>query len=282
MTEQPEGNPTVVQPHNHSDSSALTRTYSSPAPLDSLGTQHRGPDPDSEPLAAEAGTDAPPTVGRYPIRGEIGRGGMGVVLEAEDPQLRRHLAVKVLLEVHQQDPELVRRFLEEARICGQLQHPGIVPIHELGRLPDQRPFFTMKLIRGQTLAALLQARRDPADDLPRFLGVFEQVCQTIGYAHSRGVLHRDLKPSNIMVGNFGEVQVMDWGLAKVLLSQAPASEPDAQGERQAHKPDLQSDGAASLVGTVMGSPGYMAPEQARGEIDRIDARADVFGLGAIL
>ncbi|HTU17289.1 MAG TPA: serine/threonine-protein kinase, partial [Gemmataceae bacterium] len=156
------------------------------------------------------------SVGGYAILGEIGRGGMGVVLEADDPQLSRHLAVKVLQEQYQHDPTLVRRFLDEARICGQLQHPGIVPIHEIGRLPDQRPFFTMKLIQGQTLAALLQARGNPADDLPRFLTMFEQICQTMAYAHAHGIIHRDLKPSNIMAGSFGEVQVMDWGLAKVL------------------------------------------------------------------
>jgi serine/threonine-protein kinase len=286
MTEQPDGNPTMAQPNSHPDQSALTRTYSQPTPFGSTAlppcereTHVQGADPANP---AGEGNSSVSTVGRYAIRGEIGRGGMGVVLEAEDPQLSRHLAIKVLLEEHQHDPELVRRFLDEARICGQLQHPGIVPIHELGRLPDQRPFFTMKLIRGQTLAALLQRRHDPDEDLPRFLGVFEQVCQTIGYAHSRGVLHRDLKPSNIMVGNFGEVQVMDWGLAKVLSPVGPAGKPDHPVKCQAEMPDPRGDTSASLVGTVMGSPGYMAPEQARGEIDRIDARSDVFGLGAIL
>src|SRR5262249_30803250 len=121
------------------------------------------------------------------------------------------------------DPDAVRRFVEEAQVIGQLQHPGIVPVHGLGRLPDGRPYFAMKLVQGRTLAELLAERESPvADasgspkDLPRFLAVFQQVCQAVAYAHSRGVIHRDLKPANVMVGAFAEVQVMDWGLAKVL------------------------------------------------------------------
>jgi serine/threonine-protein kinase len=221
------------------------------------------------------------SAGRYQLLREIGRGGMGIVLEADDRELGRRLAVKVLLEQHQDDETLVRRFLDEARICGRLEHPGIVPIHELGRLADQRPFFTMRLIQGQTLAALLQARRHPTDDLPRFLTIFEQVCQTMAYAHSHGIIHRDLKPANIMVGSFGEVQVMDWGLAKVLNPAGAALPPDAITD-QAGKPNLPGDSATSLAGTVMGTPGYMAPEQARGDTAHIDARCVVFGLGAIL
>ena len=113
-------------------------------------------------------------------------------------------------------PSMVRRFVEEAQIGGQLQHPGVVPVYELGTFGDARPYFAMKLVKGRTLAALLAERQGPADDLPRLLAIFEQVCQTVAYAHARGVIHRDLKPSNVMVGSFGEVQVMDWGLAKVL------------------------------------------------------------------
>jgi serine/threonine protein kinase len=110
----------------------------------------------------------------------------------------------------------LRRFVEEAQVCGQLQHPGIVPVHDLGRLEDGRPFFAMKLVKGRTLAELLRERAGPDDDLPRLLGIFEQVCQAVAYAHSKGVIHRDLKSANVMVGAFGEVQLMDWGLAKVL------------------------------------------------------------------
>ena len=210
---------------------------------------------------------------------------MGAVLKGRDTDLGRDLAVKVLLEQHRDHPELVRRFVEEAQIGGQLQHPGIVPVYELGTFPDRRPFFAMKLVKGRTLAALLEARRDPADDRPRFLGVFEQVCQTVAYAHARGVIHRDLKPSNVMVGAFGEVQVMDWGLAKVLAAGGAADD-----ERSMQRSDesvirtVRSGSAAdaSHAGSVLGTPAYMAPEQARGEIDSLDERADVFGLGAIL
>ena len=145
---------------------------------------------------------------------EIGRGGIGVVFRGRDRDLGRDLAVKVLREAYRDNPDARRRFVEEAQIGGQLQHPGIVPVYELGWFADRRPYFTMKLVKGRTLAALLRDRADPGQDLPRLLGVFEQVCQTVAYAHAQGVIHRDLKPANVMVGAFGEVQVMDWGLAK--------------------------------------------------------------------
>jgi tetratricopeptide (TPR) repeat protein len=166
---------------------------------------------------------------------------------------------------------------------GQLQHPGIPPVYDLGELPDGRPYFALKLIKGQTLAALLKERQHPADDLPRFLAIFGQVCQTLAYAHSRGILHRDLKPSNIMVGSFGEVQVMDWGLAKVLGS-ARKSATALQAEEMSTIATVRTAGEdlSTHEGAVMGTPAYMAPEQARGEIERLDERADVFGLGAIL
>ena len=167
---------------------------------------------------------------------------MGAVLEARDNDLGRKLAVKVLLENYRDDPEMVRRFVEEAQIGSQLQHPGIVPIHEIGRFPDGRPYLTMRLVQGQTLDALLKARMDPSQDRPRFLSMFETVCQTISYAHARGVVHRDLKPSNVMVGNFGEVQVMDWGLAKVLVKSDAGDEArghagPAQTKRDPHRTD---------------------------------------------
>ena len=135
--------------------------------------------------------------GRYSLHGEIARGGMGVVIRARDAELGRELAFKVLLEQHRARPEVIRRFVEEAQIGGQLQHPGIVPVYDLGTLEDRRPFFAMKLVRGCTLAALLGERSDPSEDLPRFLGIFELVGQTVAYAHSKRVIHRDLKPANI-------------------------------------------------------------------------------------
>jgi eukaryotic-like serine/threonine-protein kinase len=294
MPESLDNDPTVVPTKDSSPHDELTRSYVPSRPEEAevsaneRETQLRLTGGRAEPLRPST-EDAPLTcVGRYVILREIGRGGMGMVLEADDPQLCRRLAIKVLLEPYQHDALLVRRFLDEARICGQLQHPGIVPIHEIGRLPDQRPFFAMKLIQGQTLASLLQTRSDPADDLPRFLTIFEQVCQTMAYAHAKGIIHRDLKPSNIMAGSFGEVQVMDWGLAKVLTPVGWANEGgppmDCGGfPSSAHPtPDLRDNSATSLAGTILGTPGYMAPEQARGDSEQIDARCDVFGLGALL
>ncbi len=237
--------------------------------------------PCSETMPAEAG-DA----GRYQLLGEIARGGMGIVLKGRDVDVGRDVAVKVLLEKHRENPEMVRRFVEEAQIAGQLQHPGIVPVYELGRLPDARLYIAMKLIRGRTLAALLDGRTDPGEDRPRFLAAFEQVCQTMAYAHSCGVIHRDLKPSNVMVGSFGEVQVMDWGLAKVIDRGGVADEERSRRSQADadHVRTLRTGSTAdeSRAGSVLGTPSYMAPEQARGQIDTLDERADVFGLGAIL
>ncbi len=223
---------------------------------------------------------------RYRIDGEIARGGMGAVLKGRDPDLGRDVAIKVLREDLLPNPDMVRRFVEEAQIGGQLQHPGIVPIYELGAFADRRPFFSMKLVKGHTLAALLDARRDPATDLPRLLNIVEAVAQTVAYAHARGVIHRDLKPSNVMVGSFGEVQVMDWGLAKVLprggvVDDASAGKPD-RDETVIATARSGSDSDQSRAGSVLGTPSYMAPEQARGEIERVDERADVFALGSIL
>ena len=220
--------------------------------------------------------------GRYRILGEIARGGMGAVLRGYDSELNRDLAVKVLLERFKDEPEVLRRFFEEAQIGGQLQHPGIVPIYDIGTFADKRPFFAMKLVRGHTLADLLGERSIPSDDLPRFLTIFEQMAQTIAYAHSKGVIHRDLKPANVMVGAFGEVQVMDWGLAKVLSSRPqPVPRPEIMVSMIQTARSL-SDTEISMAGSVMGTYAYMPPEQALGEVERVDERADVFGLGSIL
>jgi serine/threonine-protein kinase len=240
--------------------------------------------PEEPPSGDQTVTDPTPPqrAGRYTLEGEIARGGMGAVWRARDTDLGRTLAVKVLRADYRGRTELERRFREEAQITGQLQHPGIPPVHEVGTLEDGRPFFAMKLIKGRTLADLLEQRPSPADDLPRFVGIFEQVCQTLAYAHSRGVIHRDLKPANVMVGAFGEVQVMDWGLAKVLGGEQPAT-----GIRAAETTTIAtvrsgSPALSSQAGDVLGTPAYMAPEQARGEVDLLDERCDVFGLGAML
>jgi serine/threonine-protein kinase len=233
------------------------------------------------------------TGNRYQLQGEIARGGMGAVLRGRDVDLGRDLAVKVLLEKHVHRPEVARRFIEEAQIGGQLQHPGVVPVYDIGRF-GERPFFTMKLVKGHTLAALLDERADPAVDRPRLLAIALQVAQTLAYAHAKGVIHRDLKPANIMVGAFGEVQVMDWGLAKVLAEGGLADEERAASRERERPEDVTiirtarssgtggSFGTDTEAGSLLGTPAYMPPEQANGDVALLDRRADVFGLGAIL
>lgn len=238
---------------------------------------------------------------RYRLDGEIARGGMGVIFRGRDIDLGRDLAIKVLHDCHKDKPEIIQRFVEEARISGQLQHPGISPIYELGQFADNRPFFAMKLVQGETLAQLIAGRKSSVEGRGKFIGIFEQICQTMAYAHSRGVIHRDLKPANVMVGAFGEVQVMDWGLAKVLTVDSLSVEgraTEGMADESVHSrpqpnpvPTQRSPvnfeisallGSGTQMGSVMGTPAYMPPEQALGEIDHLDERADVFGLGAIL
>ncbi len=258
------------------------------------------PNSDAMPPRSETGD-------RYQLFGEIARGGMGAVLRGRDVDLGRDLAVKVLLEKHADNPAVARRFREEAQIGGQLQHPGVVPVYDIGRF-GERPFFTMKLVKGHTLAALLAERNvGPASsrpetptaggtpapqDLPRLLSIALQVTQALAYAHAKGVIHRDLKPANVMVGAFGEVQVMDWGLAKVLAEGGVADEERASRQHQPGEGTLirtaRSSGTAGSHGTdteagsLLGTPAYMPPEQANGDVALLDRRADVFGLGAIL
>jgi eukaryotic-like serine/threonine-protein kinase len=179
---------------------------------------------------------------RYELLGTLGRGGMGTVYRVRDAELQREVALKVL------DVDDDERLPGEARVAAQLEHPGIVPVHDLGRLPDGRLYFTMKLVRGERLDRWATAARSRAERL----AVVQRLCETAAFAHAHGVVHRDLKPENIMVGTFGEVLVMDWGVAQ-----------------------LRGDS-----GTVAGTRGFMAPEQARGE--EVDARADVHALGALL
>lgn len=193
--------------------------------------------------------DQPDLTGtRYKFIGEIARGGMGVVWEAEDTELSRRVALKVLPVWDSQSTELL---LREARILAGLEHPGIVPVHDAGTLPDGRVFYAMKLVQGrrldQAIAGMSQGDR---------LRSFQRICEPLAFAHSRGVIHRDLKPENVMVGEFGEVLVMDWGVAKIT-------------------------GGAAESG-IIGTPEYMAPEQAAGQNDCIDQRTDVYGLGGTL
>jgi hypothetical protein len=223
-----------------------------------------------------------PAVPGYQVLCEIARGGMGQILAARDLTLDREVAIKVLLPGADAD-----RFVRESKITGRLPHPGIPPVHALGTLADGAPFLAMKLVAGQTLRDALKTA-----DRPRLLQAFAQVCQAVGFAHSRGVIHRDLKPANVMVGAFGEVQVMDWGLAKDLTGQhvgdeaRPAGAPNMPpgGPPGVETVNLgapgESTGDQTRAGTVLGTPAYMAPEQARGEVT--DARSDVFALGGIL
>ncbi len=243
-----------------------------------------GPGAEGRASSAEM-PDPSDRLARLQLLGEVARGGMGAIIKGRDRDLGRDLAVKVLLEQHREKPELIRRFVEEAQISGQLQHPGVVPVYELGTLEDHRPYFAMKLVKGRTLADLLEECAGAAEDQPRLLGVFEQVCLTMAYAHSRGVIHRDLKPSNIMVGSFGEVQVMDWGLAKVLPQAGVAEDEDAgriRHETVIRTGRSNTDTELSQAGSIMGTLAYMPPEQASGDLDRLDERADVFALGSIL
>ena len=196
---------------------------------------------------------------------EIDRGGMGVVYAAHDPAFDREVAVKVM-----HPGQDATQFVVESKVTGRTdcRTPGVPPVYALGTLADGRPFLAMKLIHGHTLADELTAAEQP-----RLFGIFEQICLTVGFAHSRGIVHRDLKPQNVMVGAFGEVQVMDWGLAKSV-----AGGPD--DERGPLSVDMLAGIAETVAGAVKGTPAYMAPEQARGE--KVDARADVFALGGLL
>jgi len=164
---------------------------------------------------------------RYQIMGEIARGGVGVVMKSRDTDLGRDVAMKVLRSEHASSSDMVRRFIEEAQIGGQLQHPGIVPVYELGLMADERPYFTMKLVKGEDLKAVFKRvhEGEPGWSVTRVLGLIQRACEAMAYAHAKQVIHRDLKPANIMVGNFGEVYVMDWGLARVL------SQPDGRDIR---------------------------------------------------
>jgi tRNA A-37 threonylcarbamoyl transferase component Bud32 len=226
---------------------------------------------------------APPDTPRYRFEAFLARGGMGEVWRGLDTLLARRVALKVVRERVFVDGGLRSRFEEEARHVGRLEHPSIVPVYDLGELSDGRPFFVMKLIQGRTLAELLAARATPAEDLARWVGVFEQVCEAVAFAHARDLIHRDLKPSNVMRGEFGEVQVMDWGIAKILATDPrpapaqPVASPPAVGHAS-----TGSGGAETLPGQSKGTPAFMAPEQARGEASQVGKASDVFGLGGIL
>lgn len=222
------------------------------------------------------------SLGKFRIDEVIAHGGMGIILKAFDQELEREVAVKQLLKAHQKNPGLQSQFTNEARITARLQHPGIIPIYETGTSPDGRPFFAMKLVKGKTLAELLETRTSLDEDLPRFLKIFEQVCFTVSYTHSQGIIHLDIKPTNIMVGAFGEVHLMDWGLArasKELCGGCSNTTQDSTGHSKTLNSLPEFSNPVSS-GAIWGTPAYMSPEQARGQCT--DVRSDVYGLGGIL
>lgn len=204
-----------------------------------------------------------PLAGRYSLGTRIGQGGMGDVFQARDLVLNRDVAVKLFREGCE------TQFRSEAQITARLQHPNIPPVHDLGTTPDGRPFLAMKLVAGQTLLTGLRNRPADRSDMPELIAAFGRVCQAVGFAHSLGIIHRDLKPANVMLGAFGEVQVMDWGLAR-----------DERATDAKSLPGSHSSALETRVGQAMGTPGYMAPEQARGE--SAGPPSDVFALGAML
>lgn len=225
---------------------------------------------------------------RYRFECELAQGGMGTILKCHDTLLLRDVAVKVLLRRYQHDNALRARFVREARILSQLQHPCIAPVYDMGETIDGRPFFAMKLVEGQSLAEILAERtEDDQSDRGRTLSIIEQVCQALAYAHAHGVVHLDIKPSNIMIGRFGEVQLMDWGLARVVPDTPVADSLGISSTQQAASEDplkeliLARSNEISLSDeSVQGTPAYMSPEQALGK--PMDVRADVFGIGAVL
>jgi len=222
---------------------------------------------------------------RYRLLEFVARGGMGVVYLAEDSVLRRRVALKILDPVAS-SPGLAARLLREARILARLEHPGIVPVHDVGTLADGRVFYAMKFVEGHRLDRHLQQ----IPSVPERLRLFGKICEAVAFAHACGILHRDLKPENVMVGPFGEVLVMDWGLAKslhpqpedgdTLIDESPA--PPSDDSFATPAPNTSDSSVHTAHGSILGTPGYMSPEQARGDVTHLDQRSDVFALGALL
>jgi eukaryotic-like serine/threonine-protein kinase len=221
---------------------------------------------------------------RYTLLERVAEGGMGGVYAARDEKLDRRVALKVL-HAPDRSGELERRLIREAQVLSRLEHPGIVPVHDVGTLQDGRVFYTMKFVEGPRLDAHIAS----VDSLPDRLRLFLRICDAVAFAHARGVLHRDLKPANVMVGPFGEVLVLDWGLAKIFSeseSKASSTDPEATVIQELAQAD-DGQGATRFAattahGAVMGTPGYMSPEQARGDNEQVNERSDIFSLGALL
>lgn len=218
---------------------------------------------------------------KYTFVKELARGGMGTVYLVEDTELNREVAIKVL-STPEMNEDLRRRMIREAQIIARLEHPGIVPVHDVGVLPDGRVFYAMKFVRGVRLDEYAASTSSTRERLRKF----QAVCDAVAFAHAHGVIHRDLKPQNIMIGSFGEVLVLDWGVAKVLRDEEPERPRTLRAtdkERRQYGTAVASgDPDDTTHGTILGTPIYMSPEQARGEIETVDQRSDVYSLGAIL
>lgn len=230
-----------------------------------------------------AGAAFTPADEKFRVEGLIGRGGMGEVHLVTDEDLKRQIAMKVMREDVGQDKGHRLSFVAEAQATSQLEHPGIPPVHDIGLTPDGRLYFTMKLVQGRTLAEvildLMLKRRDVQKEynLHKLVSILEQICETMHFAHERGVIHRDLKPENVMLGDYGEVHVMDWGLARVEVE----TDPDIEGAEFVETARVSS-GTETQHGEIKGTPMYMAPEQFRGDSSVLDARSDVYALGCLL
>ncbi len=227
--------------------------------------------------------------GEFVDGGVVGRGGMGTVRDAFDRRLLRHVAVKLLDRSLLEHRDLVERFVAEAQITGQLEHPNIVPVHGLGEAVDGTPYFFMKLVHGRTLADEIRDERGlpwPSGRLDELLGVLLKVCDAVAFAHSRGVIHRDIKPQNVMVGSFGQVYLMDWGVARVARDghgiTTPATSTSTEAPAYTERVVLNHDAGFKTSTSVLGTPAYMAPEQAIGLHESVDARTDVYALGVVL
>ena len=251
-------------------------------------TMAQGGEPPVSPSVddAESGGEGACDPTRYEVRATLGEGGMGEVLLCRDRRIGRDVAMKIALRSRADQPDLKARFLREARVQGQLEHPAIVPVYDMATDANGRPFFTMKRVRGLTLETVLghlgagESVLASEYTLHKLLAAFGRVCLAIDFAHSRGVVHRDLKPANVMLGDFGEVYVLDWGVAKVDGTddlddhgESDAATLDESGERPCAPNETEH-------GVVLGTPAYMAPEQQHGH--PVDARTDIYALGAIL
>ena len=264
--------------------------------VEDLSTYQRseyGRDTLTEPVETDrSGSEAPqPDIrtlelggkGKYVVSDEVGHGGMGVILNAFDTDIQRDVAMKVISSSWQDSREYTERFIKEAQVQGQLEHPNICPVHELGKDGNGRIYFTMKMVKGYSLAQMIQkSREDGVSQNPKrlteILNNFLKICDGITFAHSKGIIHRDLKPDNIMVGDFGEIYVMDWGLVRIVGTEDDEHEYELAIDNRSG----QDDTIKTLVGSVVGTPAYMPPEQAAGLVWEMDMRSDIYSLGALL